>query len=57
MSNAFECFAQFMQITIYPGPSTEDPNPLSISRENALQYRLSEIGATWFNKGTSGVVL
>jgi len=46
-----------MQICLHPGPSMDDPNHRSIPRTTALQYRLTDGGAIFFNKGTSEGVL
>ncbi|KAL4078303.1 hypothetical protein V8B97DRAFT_1251666 [Scleroderma yunnanense] len=45
------------EICLHPGPSTGDPNLGSIPRTTALQYRLTDGGAIFFNKGTSEGVL
>ncbi|TFK65400.1 hypothetical protein BDN72DRAFT_801194 [Pluteus cervinus] len=46
------------EISVYPGPATiVSPNVRTIPRSAALQYRLTDTGAVFFERGTGGGVL
>lgn len=51
-----------LQVSLYPGPSYMLSASISshshlIPRDKALQYRLTDTGATFFERGTGGAVL
>lgn len=45
------------EISLHAGPSESDPTIPLTPRKSALQYRLTDGGAIFFNKGTSEGVL
>ncbi|CAE6480194.1 unnamed protein product [Rhizoctonia solani] len=45
------------EVALYPGFTAPDPHFVAIPRERALQYRLTDAGVIWFDRGTSAGVL
>ncbi|CAE6470365.1 unnamed protein product [Rhizoctonia solani] len=45
------------EVALHPGFTVPDPHFVAIPRERALQYRLTDAGVIWFDRGTSAGVL
>lgn len=45
------------QISFHPGPCVDESEFQSIPRSAAVQYRLTDTGAVFFERGTGGGVL
>ncbi|KAF8754535.1 Elongation complex protein 6 [Rhizoctonia solani] len=45
------------EVALHPGFTAPDPHFVPIPRERALQYRLTDAGVIWFDRGTSAGVL
>ncbi|QRV78379.1 hypothetical protein RhiJN_06394 [Ceratobasidium sp. AG-Ba] len=45
------------EVALHPGYTYPDPHLVPIPRERAIQYRLTDNGAVWFERGTSAGVL
>jgi len=46
-----------IQVALHAGPSIKDSKIKTVSRSQAVQYRLTDTGAIFFDRGTGGGVL